>query len=203
MQTTNIEIKGTGMLLQHNVRLANPMDEITKLMAEAHKNMKRSGADKDAIREEIADLEFKGGLYLNKDRQVCIPTRLLFAMIHQGAKLTRGGQTVLRSMTILGDSVPLIHSGPSDFETLFKRRAEFRYQAMVTVGTSKVLRTRPAFQDWSCTFDLAFNPDGLDRQDLIRYVVEAGMFCGLGDGRSKLQAGRYVISKVDGKNYKG
>lgn len=198
MKTLEIEIAGSGMLLQHNVRLANPMDPITQLIGESHKQMKRKGADKDSIREEVADLEFKGGLYLDRSNRLCIPARLVFAMFHEGAKLTRGGADFLRSVTVVGESFPLQHSGPSDFESLWARRAEFRHQAMVTVGTSKVLRTRPAFQDWSTTVIVAYNPDGIEEGDLLRYIRDAGLFCGLGDGRSKLQAGRYEIRKVNG-----
>jgi len=198
MKMLEVEITGGGMLLQHNVRLANPMDSITKSIGELHKQMKRKGADKEAIREEIAELEFKGGIYFDADNKVCLPARVILATLHEGAKLTRGGQDFLRSVTILGETFPLKHDGPSDFDSLWAKRQDYWYQAMVTIGTSKVLRTRPCFHNWSVTFTVAFNPDGIEEQDLLRYIRDAGLFCGIGDGRSKLQAGRYSIRKVNG-----
>ena len=198
LKTLKIKIRGVTSLLQHNSQLANPLNKYAKMLGELSTQKKRTGADKDDLLAQMADVEWEGGLYFSPVSGPYLPAMMIKANIIEGAKLTRGGRDVTRSVNVMPGEVPLLYEGPRDLETL-KADVRFRDQRIVTVSQSKVLRTRPRFDNWSLEYTAVYNDKGMEREDLIRYITDAGMFEGLGDGRGKPGCGRYEIESVDGQ----
>jgi len=63
VQQIKFKLTGIRDLLQHNERMANPMNEIAKELKVITGKRKKSDEDYEAM----AQVEFKGGLYINKD----------------------------------------------------------------------------------------------------------------------------------------
>jgi hypothetical protein len=62
----------------------------------------------------------------------------------------------------------------------------------VKIGTSKVLRARPKFDDWKLRFTIAFDESVLQIDDLMRVAQTAGAMTGIGDYRPRF--GRFEVS---------
>jgi hypothetical protein len=192
-----VDITLAGMegvpLLTHNERLASPLDPIAKAMKAI--SSKRMKTEDDL--NELARLEFEGGLYETGSGKVGIPAWNVFRSLQDGAKLNRLGKAVERGLTILSpDIVPLTHNGP---DTATKMWAEGLFdQRSVKVGTSKVTRTRPVFKKWATSVQFLVDLEVID-MDLLRMVADrAGLVAGLGDYRPRF--GRYeaIITELEG-----
>lgn len=195
METIEVTLVGTTPLMHRNGQMANSRNPLTRQVNALYKALKRKGADTDAILDEISDLDWEGGLYYDPKLGPVLNSSMFKACIIQGAKLTRGGRNVERCVNVLGVTSPLEYEGPRDIPSL-KKNPNFRDERMVKIGTSSVLRTRPLFKEWTVTFKIAFNTEGLSRDDLLRYIRDAGMFEGMGDHRGKGCFGRFQIHSV-------
>lgn len=185
MKEANYSIKGITPLMLHSDRLANPFDALTKEIKALTGKRKKTEDDL----QEIARLEWLGGLYSNDDASA-MPGHNLFASIIGGAKLHKLGQAVKRSALVAEDTVTIQYDGPKSPAALFKQKA-FVDMRTVKVGTARVLRCRPIFREWAATFSVNFDESGLQRADLDRCVEDAGRMVGLGDYRPRF--GRFEV----------
>jgi len=186
-------LKGTGPVLMHNVRLANPLDEFAKRLKEV--NGKRGKTDENYA--EIAEIEFLGGLYWHKDTGPYIPGEWIFASLVEGARLKKKGKHVQRGVMLGagGDRNKLVYKGPRDPDKL-EKDANFRLVKPVRVGASRVMRTRPIFHEWSATVPIYVDSEIINFEDLREIAKEAGRYVGIGDHRPMY--GRYeaTLEKV-------
>ena len=189
MKTAKYRIKGLSPLLMHNERLANPFDDITRAMKGI--TGKRKKTDDDLL--EIARLEWLGGLYYTEANGIHVPGYNLLAAIIGGGKVHKLGTAVKRSAIVESDELPVIYEGSAKPDDLFadKRFVDMR---SVKVGTSKVMRCRPKFNEWQIDFALLFDEAGINRSDLDRCVETAGQMVGLGDYRPRF--GRFEIAEA-------
>lgn len=189
IQKLSFKIKGIAPLMMHNGRLADPDDPYSRAMKVITSNRKKTDADL----EEIARLEFLGGLYLNKDEQVVIPGFVFEAtLIGKGgaARKERMGKEAAAALWVTRD-FPLIYDGPQTPDELWKDK-QFVDQSMVRVQTSKVKRTRPIFRDWDAEIVVEFNDNLIDEKQVKRWIEVAGEQVGLCDWRPRL--GRFSVS---------
>lgn len=189
MKTATYTIKGTTAMLMHSERLANPFDPLTKEI-KALSGMRKKPEE---VLRQMARLEWLGGLYHDDDNGIHVPGYNIFACIINGGKIHKLGTAIKRSALVLEDKVPVQYDGSKNPEKLFddKRFVDMR---SVKVGTSKVMRCRPIFQDWSCQFTVTYDESSLQRGDLDRCVQSAGEMVGLGDYRPRF--GRFQIVKA-------
>ncbi len=186
---------GTRPLLHHNVRLSDPQDPFARKLRSLHMLKKKKGANKDIIEKQMADVEWEGGLYLDGDLGPCIMGEMLFASIREAARISRGGKTIERGLEI-PEWMPVIYEGPRDIKTM-RDLDRFRLRRMVKVGQARVPRVRPRFSTpWSVDVTLHFSPEVLNEEDLTQYITQAGMFCGVGAGRS-IGFGRFRVEFND------
>jgi hypothetical protein len=172
------KLTGTRPLLLHNVQLADPDNRWARQIAQITKKRKKTEED----RKLISDLEWEGGLYIHNG-VISMPTANVLRAFVETAKIGKQGKTITRALTPTELSVPLIYSGPQDLEEL-KSKLEFRDQAMVRVGTQRVLRTRPIFRSWGVFLEWELLTEVLDLSDFERIVIQAGRVEGLGDNRT-------------------
>ena len=66
----------------------------------------------------------------------------------------------------------------------------------VVVQRQRIMRTRPIFNEWSVTVELSFDTRVITRDSLLEYAEDAGMYCGLLDGRSK-SMGRFEVKVIE------
>lgn len=181
-----ITLTGTAPLLMHNSRLSNPLDPATKALKKV--TGKRQKTDDD--HEQIARLEFAGGLYLDPDVGPYIPGENIARALVDGAKLTKMGVKVTRGVFISTDVNPLSYNGPRTDDALWE--AGFRHMASVKIGTSRTMRCRPWFSEWKVQADGILDPSVLELEDLKSIADNAGSLIGLGDWRPRF--GRFTAT---------
>ena len=182
-----LKITGLTPLIVHNGQLADPLNKFSKAMKAVTGKRKKVDADY----EELARLEFLGGLYL-KDARPCMPSQALEAMMISAAKKQRKGADFKSGMLI--DESPFIeYEGPTNPDELWADE-KFRIVAGVKVGTSRVMRTRPQFPQWSLQFGVTYIEELLNKRDIIEVATIAGWQIGLCEWRPKF--GRFKADVI-------
>src|SRR3979409_916153 len=104
-----IALTGTSPLLMHNERLSDSLDPIVKSIKEI--TSKRTNQTEDD-KAQIAKLEWRGSLYLNKedkdDGKIIINTRAIIKSLVNAAVVTRSGKKISRGLNTLTLHVPLL-----------------------------------------------------------------------------------------------
>ena len=67
----------------------------------------------------------------------------------------------------------------------------------MTVMRSKILRTRPRFDQWNITFNLRYNEEKIDIETIMNAMEYAGQFVGLCDSRPKYGKFVPIVEEVD------
>jgi hypothetical protein len=163
-------------LLCHNERLADPLDEMARAVAEISK--KRAKVEKDHL--ELARRQFLGGLYLGDNGPV-VPASNLLRCLEDGARRIKRGKDINRGIVPLADSADLQYDGPRDPEELWK--AGFWLRKGVGIGTKRVISTRPLFRNWQCELPIEVDSEIFDLHTLRQIGELAGKYAGLGDMR--------------------
>lgn len=176
---------GRNGLLMHNSQLANPLNEYTRELAKL--TSKRGKTEED--HRQIGDMEFIGSLYINSSGPY-IPDSWVSAAIRDGAKLSRNGKNIERGLVVQHDWFSLEYSGPRTLSEL-TRDANFRRVDSVKVQTSRTMRTRPFFPEWSVEIAVALHDDIMDLDTFQQVVRSAGQFVGIGDWRPRY--GRFDV----------
>ena len=185
METIKLKITGARPLLMHADVFADPLNPLTK----AHKVLtgKRKKTDDDY--EAIAKSEWRGGMYFADDIGPYIPGVMLEAAMISGGKLSKLGAQLKRSAEILNDRCRLEYEGPRKIEALWSKG--FYDARSVKVSTSRLMRYRPIFKIWATEVEVAYDPESIDRADIVKCLKDAGQYCGIGDYRPKF--GRFDV----------
>ena len=184
-------IRGVSPLLMHNGQLADPSNSYSRAMKEISGKRAKTEADY----EEMARLEWLGSLYLVKG-EPCIPGYVLEAtLIGRGgaARKQKMGRQAAAGLYVTAD-FPLEYEGPRDPKELWSLE-EYRFQVLVRVQQSRVLRTRPIFHEWGATVWFEVEPDLVNVADARLWMDIAGRESGLMDWRPKF--GRFEVLNGD------
>ena len=187
-QSIRLRLFGTRRLIMHSGRLADPLDPITKELARLTSKRAKTEAD----HEEIARVEWNGGLWLDGGRP-CIPLTALTATFVQAAKSRRRTMQAEAGLIVDHNAV-LRHEGPQDLDELWQDK-RFRLREGVNVHGARTMRTRPVFNDWSVEFTVQYLPTLLDRDEVFETYQIAGFTRGLGDWRP--QNGTFEAEIID------
>lgn len=153
------------------------------------KEISSKRAKTDADFEELARLEFFGGLYLTQDGPV-VPAEALTACIIEGAKKERKGKVAATGVFVT-EHACLEYDGPRAAEKLWKDE-RFRHQSLVRIQRNRVLRTRPIFNDWAIVFTAEYEDRVVNsNKALDRWIEVAGREVGLLDWRPRY--GRFNV----------
>jgi hypothetical protein len=192
METMAIRLTSSSPMLMHAATLANPLDKATK----AHKVLTAITKKTDDIHLAIARSEYNASLYTRQGR-VVIPTINLLSCFVAGAKLSKLGAQMQRSIMANGEEIPLLYKGPQDPDKLFDNE-EFQDVRGVVVGRARVMRYRPKFANWKAEIELIVDTDMMDKTDVLRCAAAAGQYVGLGDFRPQRGGifGRFSVEEV-------
>lgn len=182
-QTLNVTLSGHALLM-HNGLLADPLNAFAKAIKDVSGRRNKTDADI----EELARLEFLGGLYLHGG-EPCIPGEMLEACIVAGAKKSKSGQQA-KAGVICDGNFPLLYEGPREPSALWADE-RFRLRVPARVAQARVMRTRPRFNDWRCEAKVEFSEDICNRADVLLWLRTAGDMIGIGDWRPKF--GRFSV----------
>ena len=178
IQKVKCTIKGVAPLLMHCGRLADPFYEYTQELKKAtDANKGRNKTEDGTLR--VAELEYQGGLYFDDKLGPVIPADNLVAMTIEGAP--RGSGVLFKAAVYSEeDAFKLDYDGPRTRAALWKD-ARFRDYRNATIGQSKVMRMRPKFKQWGCSFALNVNTDIVDIDLVEGAIAKAGLVKGIGD----------------------
>ena len=180
-----VTIRGLCPLMQHNIRLADPLDAVVKELKKLTKLKQKT----DETHEEIMRLEWLGGLYIGDDGGPCVPGEHIEAMIREAAKKFKRGKDVQSSLFSYGNW-PVLYDGPRDPDKLWNN-PKFRDTRAVRVQSARTMRTRPIFHDWACRFELSYLPAQIDKADLQQWLATGGQLVGLMEHRPRY--GRFEV----------
>jgi hypothetical protein len=198
MKTLKFKMTGMAPLLMHNERLANPADPITRQMKAITSKLKKT--DDDLIR--LQELEWVGGLYATEHLEfkdgapvgggrVAIKGNMIEAMLAEAAKEKKNGKKTFKAGVFVDvDSIPLEYKGPQEIGKLFKDPA-FRDIRGAKVQSSKVMRMRPKFNQWTLTGEVCYLPEVINESAIKEAFTRAGLLVGLGDFRPRY--GRFNV----------
>lgn len=183
-----MQLTGTGPgMLMHNARLSNPLDPFAKGLSEAVKAQKK--AQTDATFEDVCKIEWMGGLYCNQDEGPYLPTENIKQSIVGAGRMVRLGKAVQGAVIFDEDIAPLQYTGPRTPDELYA--AGFVAMHSVKVGTSRVMRARPHFKDWSVTVSGILDEKTLDPDTFVELATKAGSVIGVCDWRPRY--GRFNV----------
>jgi hypothetical protein len=137
---------------------------------------------------QLRELEWYTRLYCDEKIGPFIPGKNVKELLRSAATKFRDGENVKRGLVIPEYRIPLLYDGPRDPKELWK--AGFRYTAMVAnagAGSGRVDRTRPCFDQWALSFEVAFDQEELDK-DHFETIVKRTEKYGLGDYRPEFGA---------------
>lgn len=187
IEKLSFKIRGVAPLVQHNGQLADPGNRWARAIKEISSKRKKVEADY----EEMARLEWMGGLYLHKG-EPCIPGYVLEgALIGRGsaARKQRMGKEAAAGLYVV-QNFPLEYDGPRDPTELWETEG-FQLRSLVRVGQARIMRTRPVFEEWAATVVVEIDPELVNPKDAKHWMEIAGAQVGLMDWRPK--CGRFEI----------
>lgn len=180
---------GIRPLILHNGQLADPLNKYSRMLKNVTSKRKKTDSD----HEEMARIEFEGGLYWEEGVGPIMPSDCIEATICAGAKKSRIGKDVQAAVFVKDDTVKIEYDGPRTIEGLWKDRARFVMRKAVKVSTAKIMRTRPMFPTgWSITFTVEFDDSIVNAENLKKAMIDAGALVGICDWRPRF--GRFIVS---------
>lgn len=134
----------------------------------------------DADYEEIARLEFLGGLYMN-DEGPFIPSGNFRKCLIEGARRNKDGKQFEVGLFVLNDA-KLIYEGPRDAKAMWESK-EFMWTTVVGNQRASIMRTRPRFNDWQCQFEVDVDTSMIDA-NCLQNAIENAQKMGICDARN-------------------
>jgi hypothetical protein len=185
MKTTAVTIRGLTALIMHNGQLADPLNAASLSLSKLTKKKDKTEADHLAIRK----CEWYGGLYVDEKQRPCLPGEVLEALAVEGAKRLKLGK-VAKGAIIIDGNFAIDYPGPKSPDALW---ADGGYVKLAGVRNkqNRVIRARPIFPKWECTFDVQWDPEMIKNEDELFDIFENAASVGVGDWRPKF--GRFEV----------
>ena len=139
---------------------------------------------------KISDLEWESGAYWKDGIGLYIPAENVEATLINGAKAHKMGKDVEKYCTVTDLYIPFDYGENLTKEQLIQNY-EYRDTRVMTVMRSKILRTRPRFDQWTITFNLLYDDEKIDLDHIVNAMEYAGQYVGLCDSRPKY--GKFVV----------
>ena len=112
-----------------------------------------------------------------------LPTWHVIRAIQNAGKQLKLGAAVLRGVTAVGDGkAPIQYDGPVEFDEMW-RAGTFALRKSVGVSSSRVMRTRPVYQEWLVEAEIEVNLNILDPHRIDQLAGDAGRYHAVGDYR--------------------
>lgn len=181
METIRFKIKGITPMLHHNSQLADPLNEYAKALKKI--SAKREKTEDDFY--EMMKVEMLGGLYWDESLGLYIPGENIEACMIGAAKFKKLGTTFKRGAQVIELLCPLTGTGAPNSKEEIANSGKYQYVKSVKVKTSRVMRTRPIFDNWATEFHVMFDESQLQREDIVEMAHSAGTMVGLGDWRPR------------------
>lgn len=178
-RSAQLRLEGEAPLLMH----ADTLLDITHPLTRQFKEL--TGKVGKTIDDEmnIARIEWLAGIYHDDELGPFIPGAMVKAALSAAGTRWKKGATINRSLVVIQSKIPLEYDGPRDLDGLWDDG--FRdMRGAVNSGRNRgrVMRTRPCFEDWAITAEVAYDPKELET-DVLEAVAEFAQVRGIGDFR--------------------
>lgn len=189
-----IELTGKTTLLTKNIQLGDPDNEFVREIAKLNA---LKGKITDDQRAERDYLKWRGAMYWDDIDGSVLPSANLFKSVQQGASLTRQGKDIERGLVLHGIHARLEFPGKRDLASMWNGGAGTHVdRRMAVVNRAPVVCVRPAFPEWSCSFEFDLDEDVISLDD-FRYLAEkAGRLIHVGDYRKFFGAYNVEIQEI-------
>lgn len=184
------DLRSLVPLLMHNGQTSNPLNPYSIRMKII--SSKRGKTEKDFA--ELARLEKEAGLYIDNGK-IVIPSYVVEACLKAGAKKNKLGKAADAGINCIGNPQLIFPDMDKSIETILDDE-KYTFSFPVRIKGSKVMRTRPIFQQWGLRIELEYDSSIINKADLDLIVERAGDV-GLGDWRPKY--GRFTAEKITTK----
>jgi len=186
-----VHIKGRCPLIMHNGQLADPLNDYAKAIKRLTSKRKKTDDDYEAI----SYCEWEGGLYVDESGKPCVPGENIERAFYDASKTQKLGQKA--KIAILSDgNWPVIYDGPKDVEALKKDKRFRDTRGVRNPGSgARIMRTRPIFRIWELRFDLSFDTEHFNKDQIVDILGVMGRTIGLLDYRPKF--GRFQVVSVN------
>lgn len=193
MATVRVTIAGLTPMIQHNIRLANPLDPYARRLKSL--TSKRNKTDEDLAL--IMEVEARGAAYETPEAYIGLPDAVMWGSIQSGAKDNKKGRHIGRALIYDPVRVPaLTIDGETDIlvDDFLKREGTIDYRP-VRVQRAVVMRSRPIiYGEWQSTHEFELLTDVIQIDELQKFLDVAGRLHAVGDHRP--QYGRYRTVEV-------
>lgn len=187
MKNLKVTWKGITPLIMHSCQCVNPLHPITRELKKYTSKKKKT--EDDLLK--ISDLEWEAGAYWKDDIGLYMPAENVEATIQNGAKAYKKGKDIEKYVNVTDLYIPFNYGENLTKEELIQNY-EYRDTRAMTVMRSKVMRTRPRFDQWNITFNLLYNEEKIDIETILSAMEYAGNYVGLCDSRPKY--GKFVVT---------
>lgn len=191
MKTFKATIVGVSPLMQHNERLADPTNPLTR-------NLKKLTAKRAKTDDDLAAIkraEWEAGLVCNVKGKPSVPVDWLLAALRDGAKKSKLGQQAKAGIFDPGIAhFELEYTGPKAVEKMYDDGRYVDYRG-VGVNGKRVMRARPIFPEWRLAFELNYDPETIEGSQIEEALRKAGQLLGIGDYRPRF--GRFMVEGCD------
>lgn len=189
MNETKIKIRGLTPILMHNGQLADPISKATLALAELTGKRNKTEADHLAI----SKCEWLGGLYVDDRERPCLPGEVLESCLVEGAKRHKLGKLAKGGIIVFGN-FPLEYEGPKSIDALWDHGG-FLKRSAVRVGQARVIRSRPMFPKWECSFVIQWDESMIKNEAMLLEIAHSAGQAGVGDYRPKFGRFEVVLGK--------
>ena len=180
MKTLAMRWNGLTPLLMNSAAGVNPTHPLT--LAAKKLTSKRTKTEEDQI--ELMRLKWLLAIYHDPQIGPFIPAENVEATIREAAKKTKRGKDTKAGIFVSPDRIPLIYDGPRDTDKLYADE-RFRDVRDGVIGQARVNISRPRFNHWRIDFNLEYDPQVFNPEDLIAIMDTAGRYIGLCDYRPR------------------
>lgn len=196
-----ISVVGVTPLILHNGRTANPLDPYTKKLKAL--TSKRQKTDEDL--EEMLLLQWEAGLYWSDKLGVYMPSENLSAAFYKAAKKYKLGVKTsgVSFVDPIGYSINTKNS--KDMQKLKADQAN-KFVKTVVIQRNKAISCRPIFEEWAISFELEFDPQIIDANEIKTILSCMSQRVGFGvwnPGSPKPGTyGKFLIKSIEWTNSK-
>ncbi len=192
MKNLRITWKGISPLIMHSCQCVNPLHPISREMKKYTSKKKKT--EEDLLK--IADLEWESGAYWQDGLGLYIPAENIEATLVNGGKSNKKGKDIQKYVNVTEPFIPFLYGEDLTKEELIK---DYRYRdtRIMTVQRSRIVRTRPRFNQWHIVFNLLYDETKIDLDTIVNAMEYAGSFVGLCDSRPKYGQFTPIIEELD------
>lgn len=175
-----VTLTGERPMLQHNGRLANPIDAYVRRLKGLTGKRKKTDEDLSAI----AQVEARGACWETPDGMLGVPNEAVWRCLYDAAKAYKLGEDIKRALLFENAVMPLLLDGEPVKCDEFLSTWDHIFYKSVKIGRARTMRARPRIPlPWSSTHRFELLTDVIDAESLVPVVDRAGRLVGIGDWR--------------------